>query len=241
MKFIKGKYRVLHLRRNNTMHQYRLGVYLLQSSSAEKDVRVLVDNKLTMRQQYALAAKKVNGLLGSIKKTVASRLREVIPPLYSTFGPPVQERQGTTDPLEIWNFDPDWVARASNLSNALQQSEEQLLLCYVASADGFMSGQFTNTMCVSGETLLLENSYESDQERVGGYLVTKDMEKTDALSAYLQWRRMMLGNIELNWTQMRPLDLIGCTHMLRELPDIIMRPFLIVFERKFYEDNTEAY
>jgi len=37
MKFNKGKCRVLHLGRNNPMHQYRLGADLLQSSSVERD------------------------------------------------------------------------------------------------------------------------------------------------------------------------------------------------------------
>ncbi|PKU48882.1 reverse hypothetical protein [Limosa lapponica baueri] len=83
MKFKKGRSRVLHLRRNYPMHQYRLGVDLLESSSAERELGVLVDNKLTMSQQCALVSKKANGILGCIKKSVASRSREVILPLSS--------------------------------------------------------------------------------------------------------------------------------------------------------------
>ena len=44
---------------------------------------MLVDNKLTMSQQRALDDKKAHGILGCIKRSVASRAREVLFPLYS--------------------------------------------------------------------------------------------------------------------------------------------------------------
>ena len=81
MRFNKSKYVVLHLGRNNHMHQCTLGDDLLEGSSTEKDLGV----RLAMSQQCALVAKKTNSILGCIKKCVASssRLREVILPIYS--------------------------------------------------------------------------------------------------------------------------------------------------------------
>lgn len=72
--------RVLHLGKNNCVHQYTLGVDLLQRSSTEKDLGILMDNRLAASQQCALVAKSANGILGCTEKNVASRWRGVILP-----------------------------------------------------------------------------------------------------------------------------------------------------------------
>ncbi|KAJ7412631.1 hypothetical protein BTVI_45898 [Pitangus sulphuratus] len=68
--------------RNNPRHQHSLGSDLLESSSVEKDLRVLVHSKLSMSQQCALVAQKASGVLGCIREGIARRLREGILPLY---------------------------------------------------------------------------------------------------------------------------------------------------------------
>jgi len=99
MRFHKAKCKVLHLGRGNPYYQDRLGDEGIEGSPAEKDLGTLVAEKLDMSHKHALAAQKGNGILGCIKRSMASRSREGILPLCSALvrphlEPSAQERCG---------------------------------------------------------------------------------------------------------------------------------------------------
>jgi len=68
MKFSKDKCKVLHLRKHNPGVQHRLRSTWLENSSVERDLGILVDNRLNTSEQCAAAAKQASRMLGFCQK-----------------------------------------------------------------------------------------------------------------------------------------------------------------------------
>ena len=91
----------------------------MEHSTAENDLEVLVDGKLGMSQQCALAAQKANCILGCKKRSVASRAREIILLLYSALVRPHQERC-----ILMWS---PWYKRDMDLLEHVQRRTREMI------------------------------------------------------------------------------------------------------------------
>lgn len=85
MEYKKEKCKLLHLGQRNQRVQYRPGSVWLGSILAERDLGVLVDNKLNMSQQCIIAVVQANHSLGCIHSGITGTASDMIMILYSVF------------------------------------------------------------------------------------------------------------------------------------------------------------
>ncbi|KAK4811158.1 hypothetical protein QYF61_019789 [Mycteria americana] len=124
MKFNKGKCQVLPLGKNNPMHQYMLGATQLESSFAEKDLGGLGGHQVEHEPAMCHCSRE-----GS-RRSVASRSREMILPLYSALVRPHLESC-----VQFWapqyRRDKDILERVQQRATKMMKGQEHLSYCGV--------------------------------------------------------------------------------------------------------------
>ena len=92
MQFNTSKCKVMHLgRRGNPGHVYMMGESMLENSSAEKDIGVIIQDSLKPSLHCAKAAAKANAVLGQISRAVLYRDSDTFIRLYIVYVRPILE------------------------------------------------------------------------------------------------------------------------------------------------------
>ena len=78
----EDKCRMLHLGNRNNNFNYSLNGKQLESIKVERDLGILVDDKLKFSEQCNKAANNANAVLGMIKRTITNKRKDIIVKLY---------------------------------------------------------------------------------------------------------------------------------------------------------------
>ena len=89
--FNETKCKVMHFGRGNPQHSYTMNGHMLESTTQEKDLGVIIDDTLKFHVHTAAAAKKANQVLGIIKKSYSARDADTISTLYKAMVRPLLE------------------------------------------------------------------------------------------------------------------------------------------------------
>ncbi|CAM5134922.1 unnamed protein product [Natator depressus] len=84
MKFNVDKFKVMHIGKRNPNYTYTVMGSKLAVTTQERDLGVIVDSSLKSSTQCAAAVKKVNRMLGIIKKGIDNKTENIILPLYKS-------------------------------------------------------------------------------------------------------------------------------------------------------------
>ena len=78
MKFNVGKCKVLHLGRRNPRYEYNMGDLTLETATEEKDLGVIIDEKLKFDKHTEAQVNKANKVLGLLRRSFETLDKETL-------------------------------------------------------------------------------------------------------------------------------------------------------------------
>ena len=84
MLFIVEKCVVMHIGRNNKFYSYNMNNAILKTVDVERDLGVIINKNGKYSKQCLMEAKKVNGVLGMIKRNIKCKNAAIIMRLYQS-------------------------------------------------------------------------------------------------------------------------------------------------------------
>ena len=95
MKFNVGKCKVLHLGRRNPRYEYNMGDRTLETATEEKDMGVIIDEKLQFDKHTEVKANKANKVLGLLRRSFETLDKETLVWLFKALVRPHLEYSNT--------------------------------------------------------------------------------------------------------------------------------------------------
>ena len=120
MKFNVSKCKVVHFGSRNPKYSYTMNGAELEVSKEEKDLGVLVTDKLSVSAQCAKAARTANAVLGQISRAFHFRDRDIFTGLYKQYVRPHLEYA-----VQAWS---PWLEKDKEVLEAVQKERPGLSL-----------------------------------------------------------------------------------------------------------------
>ena len=159
MEFNVQKCKVMHIGRNNQRHKYSMGGMELGTTEEEKDLGVLMSNKLKPASQCAKAARTAQTVLGQIARAFHFKDRYVFVQLYKTYVRPHLEFA-----VQAWS---PWTAADREVLEKVQRRA-------VGMISGLRATGYEDRLLELDMTTLEERRHQSDMAMVFKILTGKE-------------------------------------------------------------------
>ena len=155
MQFNVAKCKVMHIGARNPQYEYSMNGAVLATTKEEKDLGVIMTDKLSPSVQCAKAAKTANAVLGQISRAFHFRDKQIFTGLYKQYVRPHLEYA-----VQAWS---PWLEKDKEVLEAVQKRAARTVT-------GLRANDYEERLQELGWTTLLERRQAADMILVNGVL-----------------------------------------------------------------------